>query len=624
MTHTFVVAIAKRGRTLPPDVVRRLGGGRPDSLLFDPAADVTWQNPRGTVLVRAWEIPDPAYGITTHWSERDDGFTAFTGYVWSRRTSWAAGTWAERLSELARAASVPDAITQLTGVFSLVTLDRDGQGWLGCDALGFSLLYEADAPDYSVWASRADAAAWAITPAGHDMARDPMGVAWLAYSGYLVGDRTGFTQVRTVPQGVYIDVSSELGAQRRTWSAAPWTTDTEVDAPAEDAALDAVRAEVGEQLRAIARLPATPRTGGSHRGQGFAVLILAVLIDEGLTDAFDFRTMGEETLPDVVFARQLAEHFSLRHQLGSAESVRSPMSHADELRSMVRDSSGMLNLWHEVGVKSADGSLDVNGLFGEVMRTNYPRTGNLTSRRHLARRYRTGWRFGSLGLLQRDVVAQLESVALASMFDDPTGRMTAVDLIDVWYIRNRMRRLFGTAQEMLPGRIYPLYSLTTTRIAFAIGPKRRRVESLHRGIIKAACPELYSWDFAGSGWSDAVATDSVWRQRMRGALPRSFRDAVRGRRASQPPSGEAVRTAAATANQQYQNQSRRQKMQLFEEVLLDDPANPIFDIVDRVRVRNALEHVEELDLRSLIELWGVATGAIWLGRHELAPSRAGA
>ena len=49
---------------------------------------------------------------------------------------------------------------------------------------------------------------------------------------------------------------------------------------------------------------------------------------------------------------------------------------------------------------------------------------------------------------------------------------------------------------------------------------------------------------------------------------------------------------------------------------MGDEANPVFEIVDRQRVCDAVEHIEELEARERLQLWGAATAAIWLGHHE--------
>ena len=57
---------------------------------------------------------------------------------------------------------------------------------------------------------------------------------------------------------------------------------------------------------------------------------------------------------------------------------------------------------------------------------------------------------------------------------------------------------------------------------------------------------------------------------------------------------------------------------MLEAHLVDDPANPVFDVIDRKRTLSAMNGIEELDLQDRIRLFGAATAAIWL-RDRDAP-----
>jgi len=61
---------------------------------------------------------------------------------------------------------------------------------------------------------------------------------------------------------------------------------------------------------------------------------------------------------------------------------------------------------------------------------------------------------------------------------------------------------------------------------------------------------------------------------------------------------------------------------VLEAYLLDEPANPIFDIVDRGAVEKLLTGPDEAANVDLQSLYGVLTAAVWLGHHE-TPARIG-
>jgi hypothetical protein len=51
--------------------------------------------------------------------------------------------------------------------------------------------------------------------------------------------------------------------------------------------------------------------------------------------------------------------------------------------------------------------------------------------------------------------------------------------------------------------------------------------------------------------------------------------------------------------------------------LLDEPSNPVFDLLDRTRVEAAVTDFDGLTEPSKKQLYGALTAAIWLGGHEI-------
>ena len=128
MPLTFVVVVANGGRSLSRECVEQITNERPQ-LLFEPTAETTWTNARRSVLVRAWEAPEPAFGLDTQWSD-SEGFTAFSGHLWSQRERWAPGTWPKNLASRCRVTSPPTMIEELAGIFR-VGAPRSGRPRLG-------------------------------------------------------------------------------------------------------------------------------------------------------------------------------------------------------------------------------------------------------------------------------------------------------------------------------------------------------------------------------------------------------------------------------------------------------------------------------------------------------------
>ena len=281
------------------------------------------------------------------------------------------------------------------------------------------------------------------------------------------------------------------------------------------------------------------------------------------------------------------------------------------MRAFVRATSGMLNIWDGADPHATPGVVHLSGLCGEIMSTHYPHTGDVLTIPQLEHRFQYGWRLGEVGLMRADVHAELQRLAFDDLLDDPTGRASPRDLIDVFFLRNRLRRWTGTEHEVdATNRVFPLYSLVGVRAGFAIGAARRREMFLHRRVVESISPELAAWRFAGPGWPETMPEDGAPPARRRRRAGHAL-GAVPARRAAAAPGENEV-----TANQDHNRRTLDATRHLLDEQLRDDPDHRVFDVIDRVRTLEALDQLERLDLQDRIRLFGAATAAMWLGTRD--------
>ena len=116
------------------------------------------------------------------------------------------------------------------------------------------------------------------------------------------------------------------------------------------------------------------------------------------------------------------------------------------------------------------------------------------------------------------------------------------------------------------GRVFPLISLIGLQAAFALTPEQRRNEVLHFEVMRRACPELARMRFANASWPEALLSN---------------RDDADDFRA--PP---YIYTGPAPV--QWQAIRLEQNRAVLEAVLLDDSANPVFEILDRKQLVRTL------------------------------------
>ena len=223
-----------------------------------------------------------------------------------------AGPWAQQLAERLRSTPLADGTDELAGVFVATSLHRTGRCSVAADPLGIGLVYWGEGRDVTVISSRAALAASLLAAeAASQPKRDTAGVGWLTYGVHAMGRQTGFDQITVIPEDTVVDIDPAGGARLL---APP---------PRRGGSTRSVR----RGRSRCSRTPAarwSPRSGWRPPRPGTTIsagltggkdsrVILALLLAEGLADSVEFQTIGDDDLPDVLVAKQIAASFGLRH-----------------------------------------------------------------------------------------------------------------------------------------------------------------------------------------------------------------------------------------------------------------------------------------------------------------------
>ena len=97
----------------------------------------------------------------------------------------------------------------------------------------------------------------------------------------------------------------------------------------------------------------------------------------------------------------------------------------------------------------------LSGACGEALRTNYPGSSRFRSKSQMVS-FPTELRLGAAGILRPAVLAHYQEEVHTLLFEDCDDRDSPQDAVDAFYIRNRLRRWFGTTQEVdSQHRVFP-------------------------------------------------------------------------------------------------------------------------------------------------------------------------
>ena len=638
---TFALAASSTGRPFARSTLELFGDRAAGQLPFPSDRCVTWTNEAGTIWFGGWQAQGRGRADDLRWHRDPDGLTAVAGQVWPRRDGWSSTTpLAARMAQHLRHQPLVGAADGLAGVYLVASLARQGPSALASDPLGIAQLNWGHAPNVVVLSSRAAMAAALLAAAqGTPPRRDAFATGWLAYAGQALGARTTYEQVSLVPEGSVVEIEPTGAVRLHRPPRPPWRLHADDLACGPDAALDEVRTEMTTAILTALEGSDVEGCVGLTGGKD-SRLILALLLGDGSATDLEYQTLGVDDLPDVVVARQLAESFGLRHVINPPSADRwawrkrvddairdRGLRHADTreigFRITAWATSGTRNVGEpHLGRLPPGGTVLLSGLCGESLRTNYHHSTKLGSKEQVAR-FPDHLKLGAASILRPDAMARYRAEIHELLFDGAIDEDSPQDVIDSFYLRNRLRRWLGPTQEVdSQDRAFPLYSITAIRLAFAIGAQNRHAEWIHYRLMQAACEPLLHFPFATSGWPPGADAELRPRRQYDDPIPQApprasprglMQDtlATLGRRvAPRPP---AVRNVA----REYRAKVRGRDVEIMRRMFRHDTANPAFELIDASAAQHGLDRFDSLSENQRLQLYGALSAVIWLGGHEV-------
>jgi hypothetical protein len=638
---TFAIVASQTGRPLESAVLELFRARAGTEVPFPPDHHLTWTNDAGTIWFAGWQAHCRGSVSEPHWHQDADRLTAFAGRVWPRRQRWTTSApVATQLAEHLDALPLEGSVDELAGVYIVASMARRGRCSVTADPLGIAPLHWGQSPDIVVLSTRAAvAAALLATAQGTTPTRDAFAAGWLAYTGQAMGACTAYEQISLVPAGCVTEIEPTGAVQLRRPARPPWRLHADELASDPDDALNQVRVEMTTAIRTAIGDSNTAGCLGLTGGKD-SRLILALLLAEGSATSLEYQTLGGDDLPDVAIARQLAESFGLHHVTNP--SIPDQLAWRRRVNEAVRDrgfekpdareilfritawaTSGTRNVGepHLGRLPSKDAVL-MSGLCGEGLRTNYHHSTRLRSKEQAAL-FPDAVKFGATDILRRDALAYYRAAIHELLFDGTAAEDSPQDVIDAFYLRHRLRRWLGPTQEVdSQSRVFPLYSITAIRLAFAIGAENRHAEWIHYRLMRAACEPLVHVPFAGGGWPRGANRDLVHTSTYDDPIPTAPPPppplgpvgdglAHRGRRA--PHRGPAIRSVA----REFRARMRDTDVAIMRGLFRHDSANPAFDLIDATAAQRALDRFDTLTESQRLQLYGALSAVIWLGEQEI-------
>lgn len=510
----------------------------------------------------------------------------------------------------------------LAGHFASVEFDSAGRGVVRQDTFGLHPLYTGTARGVTFISNRPHLIADELERlTGTTATRDYHFAAWLAFARFPISYRTGFVDVRCLPYGTTANIHPHKGV-KYSYAHPPWlfpkTGACESD-------IDRIESELIECLRAaikqLTHAPQLQLTGGRD-----SRLNLALLIRAGLLQDVEVVTLGQPDAPDALVASDLAKRLGIPHTVakwGDGLSTR------EDLCAHVGLVAGATSCFDSSRSLSKDGHMIISGVTGETLRSNWIHRTDCHDLDAVARTF-FNLPYGRSRILRRESYALTLHDGLKCLLKPAQKGAQPEDLFDIYYIQHRLRRWLSSRPERFADVFFPLYHPSAVEVVFQLDWKTRRDGRIHDTIIARTGKVLSETPYykPTGFYRTQTSYSPLTKKRRQRPIVRLFnrtrarpsrltdrqRDTLIAKNVDRIFS-ELEPSRMAKRAQERQTVSEERKA-AYRELVLARADNEAFEIIDRDRLIEAIDVLEQLDSFSFQEVHGAMASVIWLGRLE--------
>jgi len=413
--------------------------------------------------------------------------------------------------------------------------------------------------------------------------------------GYMIGEDTYIKGVSRLPQGAVIKLyNGELRVdENKNWiyQNAPSKADVknpEVFNQIVEQGVNECSANVKAIFNSAENIPLALTGGKDSR------LILALALQAGLRDKLRLFTNGIEDHPDVIVAKQLANHLKLPHTTNKPGRFTDPTLTTEELlrrlATHVFQNDGMFGAWDLKAGKQCAKGLVLAGFIGEVFKGYIKKPFNYATMPNPEQMISAHGPFDPLGILKEDVRRKISTKILNRMENYLGLGSEFNDIPDLYYIKERIPNWLGAARRKDADSnqvVMPINSTGLIRLAFALNATQRQQELIHFAMLRRLEPSLLEIPFAQQTWHRGLTEY--------GAANSIFKEPILARN-NTPSHGSWQHTI---------NKNPKFRSAIFE-ILADRAESPLWQFIDRQKTLNAIR-TQEFHMPQMIGVFGLMT-----------------
>ena len=469
------------------------------------------------------------------------------------------------------------AFGSLHGQYSVVRATPDSIMAL-TDCSGSRPIYYIEAQDWIAISNRQSVLSPIFTENGY-RSIDLDAAAWTLSHLHLFGSNSIYSGVRLLRPGSTLIVDT-AGAHVRNLKGSIWRK-TEEKRALTEADYDTATGDLISSYRGISNF--APRVDGeihlSITGGKDSRLGLALANAAGLAGKVKLFTYGQPQSPECQVSRRLCDMMGLEHHPVHGGDPRADLA-TDLVWKRLKYAAFRYDFSHG-GVdggympssqKTVD--IDLTGSYADIFRRIWQHTRNIKyeSVEEAAQHWTYAWptTFDGLGVMNSDVKNRQRIEVREWIQSKVDAGYDLNDTQEMYYVENRMTWWAGAINTAALSRyrVMPLASRLSSKIGMMLSVEERTRERLHFEVLKRLSPKLLAAPFLNDTWHEEIRREDS----SLAIAPFALNEVPKAQYA--PPWFEWF----------IKNDIRRIRSYLF-----DSPHSGLFDIVEPVKLENALQ-----------------------------------
>lgn len=522
--------------------------------------------------------------------------TALQGYIWEKDQLENIPLNATDLSGKLKYESCEQVRNECNGEYSVIKLSSNGECLVFNDRLSVEPIYYAEERGRIIISNRIRLIKDLLEKWDYDIET----LNWLSVVGYIIGNGTSTKQIKRLEQGAYIEVQNgQLKIHENNlfmFNSQDIKEQVEKD---EDAFINESIEHCVKNISVILEknpTAAVPLSGGKD-----SRAVLALILRAGQHKTINAYTNGVETHPDVIVAKEIAEHYGVQLVINEPKK---PGETAVEdillkLMGSVFQTDGMLGLWDARGYYSPRDQLVMPGFIGEVYREKHKKV-DLSTVDRACRFFHHMNLFDPAKVMHNSVRIIYERLLRKKIEYYLAHGAKLTDIPEVIYTTEKVPSWIGVLRRndgYSDTFVAPLNTENFVKLSFLQGYEQREMERIHFEIINRTDSWLTELPFANDKWDGRLEKYAYGRNLRAQPVP-------------------VPKNIPAFGSWQYEiNQSSNLRLKIWE-IVSSYKNSPIWNYFNRSSVERKILF-QKMSYLELIGIYGFLTNFFFIHGIEV-------